>query len=208
VARNKFVRLVNRSTQPLDCMWDGVPFVVKPGYREDVRPIMDPNDPDVPLLDRQKRPRTETVYVPLDDRGRDLPLDAEPEGQLVEYAEAEGAIRQHPIMGSADPNSINARDTDYLLAVAAWGDDVSHIEQSDAIELLDRSLLGEDRQNISVRQVAGARRAPRPSDVTDKKIAANKKRDRMLRRSDVVDPSLVNPTGLEMRGVVNPGEAR
>jgi hypothetical protein len=208
VARTQFVHLVNRTTGPLDCMWDGVPIVAKPGYRAETRPLMDPSNPEVQLLGKDKKPRTETVYIPLDSHGRDLPLGSEPEGQQVEVAEAEGCVRQHPIMGTADPNSVDARDTDYLLGVREWGHELSYIEQSDAIELLDRSLLSEDRQNVVVRNVSGARRKVTPADVTNKKISENKRRDRMMSRSQIVDPRLINPAGIRIEGQIAPGEPR
>jgi hypothetical protein len=127
---------------------------------------------------------------------------------LVEFHEAEGCVRQHPVMGTADPNSVDARDTDYLLGVREWGHDVSHLEQSDAIELLDRSLLPEDRQRFVVRNVAGARRKVTPADVTNKKVAENKKRERMLSRAQIVDTRLINPTGMKIEGQIAPGEPR
>lgn len=208
MARTKFVHLVNRTTHPLDCMWDGVPIVVRPGYRRAEQTRMDPANPDVPLLDKQKKPIVDVVFIPLSEHGADLPLDSEPEGQQIEFYEAEGCIRQHPVMGTVDPNSVDSRDADYLLGVKEWGHDVSHIEQSDAIESIDRSLLPEDRQHVKVRHVAGARRRPRPEDVTRAKISENKKRERIMSRAQIVDRQLINPTGMHIPGMIAPGEPR
>lgn len=45
---------------------------------------------------------------------------------------------QHPVMGSQDPYTLEMQ---YLLGVEDEGDPITPIEQSDSIELLDRSKL-------------------------------------------------------------------
>lgn len=142
-SRTKFVHIINRTTEPLDCMFDGVPAVVPPGYK------FIP-DPDGALDDKGQEKGT------IVGAGR----DGEPLAYTCTVHEAECYKRQHPVMGTQNPNSTDANDTDYLLGVEAWGDDIDHVEQSDAIELIDRSQLPEDRQNIRVREVSGARRIP------------------------------------------------
>src|SRR5262252_9280221 len=200
MARTRFVHIVNRTTGPLDCTWDGVPIVLAPGYKRVQEPVMDPAHPDLQKLDKNKNPMFTEKFVPVDEHGNEVE-GPNPPGQYVEYYEAEGCKRQHPIMGTSDPNSADARDGEFLVGVVEWGDDIDHVEQSDAIENINRSLLSEDRQNIVVRDVAGTRRKPDPKAVTDRKIKANKRRA-------FTDMRLTNPTGMEIRGQINPGEPR
>lgn len=84
------------------------------------------------------------------------------------YFAAEKAKRQNPIMGTGNP--YDGRSFTSLIAVPEWGDDYAHAEQSDAIEMLDRSQLPEDRQintqvpgvTVNVRKIGGGHlfRAP------------------------------------------------
>lgn len=48
---------------------------------------------------------------------------------------------QNPVMGTADPMSIDARDGDFLVGVIEWGDPTTPIEQSAAPERFDSSLI-------------------------------------------------------------------
>ncbi len=172
MARTRLVHIVNRTTRPLDCMFDGAPEVIPPGYVE-VRsrvPKLDKNGKEI--LDTKTGETVLLDHVEIVGAGP----NGEPLAYQVEYAAAEAYIRQHPIMGTSDPTSVDARDTDYLLGVVAWGQEISHAEQSDVIELIDRSRLGDDRQNIEVRNVAGKRRDTSPGAVTDRKIKENKRR--------------------------------
>lgn len=57
---------------------------------------------------------------------------------------------QNPVMGSEDPRTGNIL---YLLAIEEDGDDLSPIEQTDAIEKWDRALLPEGVRKVDV--VAG-----------------------------------------------------
>lgn len=50
---------------------------------------------------------------------------------------------QNPLMGSMNPYSMQ---TTYLIAIEEEGDDCSPLEQSTAIEKLDRKLLGNEDQ--------------------------------------------------------------
>lgn len=168
--------IVNRTLKPLDVMFDGVPEVIPAGYRV------------VTATQKVPKRNAEGKALKAADTGEplyeDKPVekvigaahDGAPLTYPVEYAAAEAYIRQHPIMGTADPNSIDARDTQYLLGVEAWGHDVSHVEQSDAIELIDRSMLPDDRQVIEVRNIAGKRRDVSRAAITDRKISENKRR--------------------------------
>ncbi len=49
---------------------------------------------------------------------------------------------QNPVMGTQDRYEYEG--SQYLVGVAEWGDDVSPIEQSDAIERLDRSSIEDE----------------------------------------------------------------
>jgi hypothetical protein len=164
--RIRTVRLVNRSTLPLDCMFDGVPDVVPPGYR--AQPKLDDKGE---IVKKNGKTVVETVGT-----GH----DGEPGFHVVEYAAAEAYIRQHPIMGTSDPSSIDAKDTDYLIGCIEWGDEISHTEQSDAVELLNRALLPDDRQGISLINIAGGRREVASASVIhDRKVRANKRKAMM-----------------------------
>lgn len=169
MARTRIVHIVNRTTDPLDVMFDGVPEVIPPGYLE--------------------------VDGDFFGAGHDQTPLAHP----VEFFAAEAYKRQHPRMGTQDPGSVDARDTEYLLGVEAWGDDISHVEQTDCHELLDRTLLPAHRQNAEEidfstgkhqRVSARERKAQRKSRSKQKATAqAN-------RRQQYVDTQLKNPTGM------------
>ena len=149
-------------------MFDGVPVVVPAGYKN---------------IGTAEEPK-------IIGAGR----DGDPEIYICELHAAEAYKRQHPLMGSEDPNSTDMNDTEFLLGVAAWGDDIDPLEQSDAIERIDRSLLPEDRQNISVRQISGARRIV-DKDNKKKKKAALVTRNK--RRAAYVIQEMKNPMGIK-----------
>lgn len=142
------VYAVNRTTEPLDCMDDGVPIVVRPGYKR------------VPLLDDEGKPKK--------DKKTGEPLfevvGAGENGQVLmeplPYFTAERCRRQHPLMGSEDPNSVN--DAEFLIAVPEWGQDYSHLEQSDAPERINRALLPPDAQKATLIAPRGGRKAVKP----------------------------------------------
>lgn len=87
-------------------------------------------------------------------------VGAGPEGlphrEPCEYYMAEAAKRQHPVKGTLDPEAHNSYET--YIGVVEWNDDISHRGISTAIELLDRSLLPEDRQNVRHQHIPGARK--------------------------------------------------
>lgn len=83
------------------------------------------------------------------------------------YFAAEKAKRQNPIMGTGNP--YDGRSFQSLVAVPEWGDEYDHVEQSNAIELLDRSQLPEEKQigknagtTVTVQRIGGGHmhRAP------------------------------------------------
>lgn len=168
MARTKWVEIVNRTTYPLDVIFDGVPDVVPPGYKVE----------------------GEGENARVVPAGR----DGKPLTHIVELHAAECWKRQHPLMGSQDPNSTDANDTIYLLGVEGWGDEISYIEQSDCRELIDRSLLPPDRRNVTVVDVPGARRLPNKQAKKFRKaemVARNK------RRARYTDAALKNPVGIK-----------
>lgn len=169
MARVKWVEIVNRTTIPLDVMFDGVPDVVPPGYKVE-------GEGD------------DARVVPA---GR----DGKPATHICELHAAECYKRQHPLMGSQDPFSLDANDTIYLLGVEGWGDEVSYIEQNvDARELIDRSLLPPDRQNVQVVDVPGSRR------IVNKMAKQARKKamvERNKRRARYVETALKNPIGIK-----------
>lgn len=182
--RPRFVRIVNRTTKELFCMDDGMPEVIAPGYKA------------VPVLDEKGKPKTQKV------KGQTLPVveivganpDGTPFAQVVEYYAAERYKRQHPIMGTANPNSVDARDTDYLLGVLEWDDDIEHQEQSDSVELIDRSMLDDDKQVVKVLRLAGRKAIP-TSVVLDRQEKANRRRIADSRYNN----GQGNPFGMETR---------
>lgn len=151
--RVRLVHVVNRTTDVLDCMYDGVPEKIPAGYRE---------------------------LPPEIEGGPAVIVGAGPDGgpllHTVEYFAAECYKRQHPRMGTQDPFSVDARDTEYLIGVPEWGDDVTHCEQTDADELIDRTLLPPHRQEaVKVQLGRTDKDAPkvleRPKDKRAKKEA-------------------------------------
>lgn len=61
---------------------------------------------------------------------------------------AEAAKQQNPIMGSEDPYTLIRQ---YLVGIEEQGDDCSPVEQSPAIELMDRTKLVNPRPTDVVR---------------------------------------------------------
>lgn len=182
MARDKIVRIVNRTTEPLEVMWDGVIDVIPPGYKR--VPKMDPKNPEQQLLDKQKEPLFEIVGAGEHGNPYEHPLN---------YFIAEAAKRQNPKMGSMDATTIDPFDTEYLLGVREWGDEVGPTSQTDAIERLDRSTLPADRQNIETKFVPGARRVL-PGDTASKR--KQKKQEQAKRRKMYSDTALKNPNGI------------
>lgn len=177
MARTRVVLVVNRTTVPLDVMYDGSPEVIPPGYK-----------------------------VETDDNGKESIVGAGPvidgiptvQTHSCEYFAAEAYKRQHPQMGTQDPHSTDARDTEYLIGVAEWGDEISPIDQTDAEELIDRSLLPAQRQNATLVNIG---RGGSPQQVKAKKDqrkvrTKQKAMAQANRRSAFVDQKLKNPTGM------------
>lgn len=167
--RPQFVKLVNRTTKPLECMYDGIIEVIEPGYKT------------VEVLDDKGKPKTKKV------KGHVLPVvqivgtgeHDEPGFQMVEYFAAEKYIQQHPINGTM--RGAAPRLTQYLLGCERFGLDIDHVEQSDAIELLDRSQLGDDQQTVRVLRLSGGRAAVPIAVIEEQRLRANKRAAAELR---------------------------
>jgi hypothetical protein len=64
-----------------------------------------------------------------------------PKAQAIKFKE------QNPIMGTQDPFSLECK---YLIGIEEQQDDCSPVEQSNAIELTDRSKLNKSEQDVEV----------------------------------------------------------
>lgn len=138
--KEKLVWVCNRTTRMLEVMHDGVVWTIRPGYcKNDAGEIVGADENGNP---------SHNGHVFLE------PLP---------YFAAERAMRQNPVMGTADP--LDPRAFVSLIGVPAWGNDYSHIEQSDALELLDASLLdvqiGQNGREMVRRAINGPRGAHR-----------------------------------------------
>ncbi|MET0742948.1 MAG: hypothetical protein ABWY78_06215 [Microvirga sp.] len=156
----KIVHVVNRSLLPLEVMDDGIPWPIRPGYIE--KPVV---GDDGPVLDEAGEPVTEIVGA-----GPGGTVYQEP----LPYFAAERAKRQNPVMGTEDPWNPNSFES--LIAIPAWGEDYSPLNQTEAIERLDRSQLPAESQNIKVIAGRGQGRAmPRKNPKTGKfeKVVSN-----------------------------------
>lgn len=137
-----FVEVVNRTTEQLEAMFDGVPIDLPPGYKVE------------------------------DDKIVPAGKDGKPATKHVPAAAAERAKWQNPQMGTADPE--NPTDVEFKIGVEAWGDDISFLPPTDAIELIDRSLLDDQaRTAVPVMTKVGrklARKTKRRQAFTDAKL--------------------------------------
>lgn len=181
----RIVHVVNRTLDPLEVMDDGVPWVIRPGYK--LQPRLDGKGQPV-LSAETGEPEMEVVGS---GPGGEVLMEPLP------YWAAERAIRQNPVMGTEDP--YQPQDFKSLIACPTWPgrDDVSFCQQSNAIERLDRSLLPEEVQSAS-KVIAGAGRRN-----------LVKKRDPLTGRFKMVDPNgrsvamgltqTINPAGIVTR---------
>jgi hypothetical protein len=87
--------------------------------------------------------------------GRSYKLKPYPETQALPKVVAQAACRQHPVMGTEDP--YHPLDIEYLVYVKEWGLPDSPIEQSDAKERLNRSLLPAAAQHVELRATSASR---------------------------------------------------
>jgi hypothetical protein len=174
----RIVHVVNRTYNTvLEVMDDGIPWTIRPGYKR------------VPVANEQGE-------IILDEFGEPQHFEVVGSGpagtvfmEPLPYFAAERAKRQNPVLGTEDPMNPNAFET--LIAVPEWGDDYSPLEQSEAIERIDRSLLAPEFQNIEVRAVRGARR-PVPQKGPDGKW----RKVNPAGRAFVLGEAIPNPAGI------------
>lgn len=176
MARRILVEIVNRTTEPLDVMYDGAPEVIQAGYTD----IGTDDKPEIVGAGR----------------------DGQPMAFTCDYFAAEAYKRQHPQMGTQDPHSIDARDTEYLMGVEAWGDDIGHLEQTDADELIDRTLLPDHRQNATKVSLgrsgtSGPAKTRKAVKASRKERAKQKALSQANRRARFTDQKLHAPTGMK-----------
>lgn len=126
-AIQKMVSAVNRTTEPVDGMFDGQPVVLLPGYE---------------IVDGK------VVGAGPSGTVRSNPLP---------YFAAEMIKRQNPVMGTEDP--LDPRDFESLIGIVEWDDPIDHLEQSDAIERLDRELMSEEAQTATPMLTAAGRKS-------------------------------------------------
>lgn len=83
--------------------------------------------------------------------GKTWPLQPYPAVREVPAAVARAACKQHPLMGSENPYS--PIDHQILVYVSEWGMPSDPLEQSNAIERIDRSMLPADRQGVTFQRM-------------------------------------------------------
>lgn len=185
--RFKIVHVVNRTTEPLDCMFDGIPDCVPPGYCA----VAVQNKDGSPKKDTKGRIVVQAVPAGRD--GKPSP-DGKPFAYEMELYAANAAKGQHPVMGTEDPYSLDSRGMKFLLGVVEWGDECSHLEQSDTAERFDRSLLPADRQQVEAITPPGVRRSMMKAHPGQKG-----KKTPVRGLSHATDERLDNPAGIDMR---------
>lgn len=199
-ARNvKIVHVVNRTTKPLEATWDGYTYQIPAGFKRietqppsELRAKLNKNGK--PIIDEEtKEAVMETYQPPVEVRI----VGADRHGDVLRYPmpyfAAEAAMRQNPKMGTL--NHLNPNDFEPLVCVPEWGHPVEHTEQSDdAIELLDRSHMDADRQNVQHNYVPGTRRSPQ-------------KTNRYAMYGGRTSLGHTNPFGMDMRGDATGGSA-
>lgn len=139
----RLVNVVNRTTEPIDGMFDGQPIVLEPGYKE------------------------------IEEGGKRSIVGAGPGGSILmnalPYFAAELIKRQNPVMGTEDPE--DPRDFQSLVGVPEWKDDIDFIQQSDAEERLDRELLSEEAGTARrIMTTAGRRKKKNRGKVADPRL--------------------------------------
>lgn len=109
----------------------------------------------VTLGNRSKTPLT-IMYG-----GRQYDVPPYPKVVHVPAVVAAAGMNQHPVMGSENP--YNPHEVEYLLYVEEWKKlPKTPLEQSDAIERIDRSMLPPDRQKVTKLTAAGRPMLERP----------------------------------------------
>lgn len=120
MAYGNFVTCINRTTRRLEGTFDGQVVVLEPGYVDD---------------------GTGKIVRAVDGHGA-------PVVTMLPSNVAAIIKSQNPVMGTQDISSPSPDE--YLIGIEKWStgrkDDVSHREQSDAIEIIDRETVADDRR--------------------------------------------------------------
>jgi hypothetical protein len=146
-AKMRIVHVVNRTLEPLESMWDGVPYVIPPGYVREQAVDAE----GLPRVDGKGAPVMAIVGAGRNPAGERVPIAV-----AMEYYSAEAAKRQNPIPGTLSPDL--HLEYQMYIGVIEFGDEITYAPPSEAIELLDRSQLPADRQHIESRHIPGAGR--------------------------------------------------
>lgn len=86
--------------------------------------------------------------------GRQYDLPPYPKVVHLPAMVAAAGLNQHPVMGTENP--YNPHEVQYLLYVEEWNKlPKTPLEQSDAVERIDRSMLPKDRQKTQTITAAG-----------------------------------------------------
>lgn len=144
----KIIHVVNRTLEDLEVMDDGIPWTIKPGYK--LAPKVENGEPVLEKDPENTSEKRQVMEVVGAGPGGTVALTPLP------YFAAERAKRQNPVMGTEDP--LNPNDYQTLIAVPEWGEDYSFLQQSEAIERLDRTMLSDEAQTATVVQARGGRR--------------------------------------------------
>jgi hypothetical protein len=139
------VTVVNRTLEPLEGRWDGIPIDLPPGYRQ----------------------REDGTIEPAGENGQ-------PRGVQLLLPAARIVKAQHPQMGTADPDY--PLDMEYLVGIVEEGDDISYVPPTEAVELLNRSLITDADAQGAVVVGVGA-----PSRRNRKRMLGSRNRNAVLK---------------------------
>lgn len=158
-----FVRVVNRTTEQIDATWDGRPIVVPPGYRVEDKKVVaagvQPNhDPRmVGYLDVPDH--TVEIVEAGASKGKIAVVGGKVPFVHLPAAAGQKVKWQCPQMGTMDPASSN--EAEFRVAVLEFKDEPSYLPPTDAVELLDRSLMDDVAQEAVTMLTAQGKRGKR-----------------------------------------------
>lgn len=142
MAYGNLVVCVNRSTKPIEGTFDGQIIRMAPGYVDD---------------------GTGKVVRAVDGHGA-------PVVTMLPAHVAAIVKSQNPVMGTQDP--LNPSPDEYLVGVEKWPagtkDDLTHTEQSDAIEIIDRSAIADESRSTDSEVISAKGRSKKRSSVAVK----------------------------------------
>lgn len=122
--QDQIVHVVNRTLEPLDAMYDGRPYVIPPGYKV------------------------------TGEGASQKVVGAGPGGEPASIPMLAGVaktlIAQHPVMGTQDPYSAHPDQFEIGVVESPERFPIDFVEDTEAVELLDRTLVAPERQNIEI----------------------------------------------------------